>query len=306
MNYGEVLSKAWKTIWKHKVLWIFGILASCSSTNGSIGNIQSSYRGELPPQWQRFFDQFAQLPAWQIALLVGGLLLISLLLVIIAIFLSTIGRIGLIRGTSQVDQGVEKLSFGELFSGSMPFFLRVFGLNLLIGLLGFLLAMILIAPLIVLTMVTFGIGALCLVPLICVLIPIVWFIGIVIEQANIAIVVENLGILAGLQRGWDIVRNNLGPVIIMALILYLGVSLIAGFIIGLPLVLLGMPLIVGVLSGAERALQGGALISALCFIGYLPILIVLSGILRAYIESAWTLTFLRLRSKPIIAQPQQT
>ncbi len=29
-NFGEVLSRAWQIIWKHKVLWIFGILASCS------------------------------------------------------------------------------------------------------------------------------------------------------------------------------------------------------------------------------------------------------------------------------------
>jgi hypothetical protein len=36
------------------------------------------------------------------------------------------------------------------------------------------------------------------------------------------------------------------------------------------------------------------LIAALCFVAYLPILLILSGALRSYIESAWTLTFLRL------------
>lgn len=304
MNLGEVLSQAWKIIWKHKVLWIFGILASCSGANGSIGNVQSTYRGEAPPQLERLIDQFARLPEWQIALIVGIILLIFLILIVISIFLSTIGRIGLIRGTVQVEQGLEKLSFGELFSGSIPFFLRIFGLNLLVGLLGFLAALILIAPFIVLTIATFGVGALCLLPLFCVFIPMAWFIGIIVEQANIAIVSENLGILAGLKRGWDIVRNNLGAVILMALILYVGISLIAGFIIGLPLIFLVGPFVVGALSGTERALQGGALISVLCFIGYLPILLILSGILSAYIQSAWTLTFLRLRSKPIIAKPQ--
>jgi hypothetical protein len=28
-NFGEVLTRAWQIIWKHKVLWVFGILASC-------------------------------------------------------------------------------------------------------------------------------------------------------------------------------------------------------------------------------------------------------------------------------------
>jgi hypothetical protein len=39
-------------------------------------------------------------------------------------------------------------------------------------------------------------------------------------------------------------------------------------------------------------------VSALCCVSYLPILIVVSGIIRAYIGSAWTLTFLRLTKWP--------
>ena len=34
MDYGEVLSRAWRIIWKHKVLWIFGIMAGCTSGSG--------------------------------------------------------------------------------------------------------------------------------------------------------------------------------------------------------------------------------------------------------------------------------
>ena len=33
-NFGEVLTRAWQNIWKHKVLWIFGILASCARGSG--------------------------------------------------------------------------------------------------------------------------------------------------------------------------------------------------------------------------------------------------------------------------------
>ena len=33
MDFGEILSRAWQIIWKHKILWVFGILAGCSSTN---------------------------------------------------------------------------------------------------------------------------------------------------------------------------------------------------------------------------------------------------------------------------------
>ena len=33
-NFGEVLTRAWQIIWKHRVLWIFGILASCGRGGG--------------------------------------------------------------------------------------------------------------------------------------------------------------------------------------------------------------------------------------------------------------------------------
>ena len=29
MNILEIVKRAWKIIWKHKSLWVFGILASC-------------------------------------------------------------------------------------------------------------------------------------------------------------------------------------------------------------------------------------------------------------------------------------
>ncbi len=74
----------------------------------------------------------------------------------------------MIRGTLQAEEGAERLSFGELFRGSMPFFWRVFGLTFLIGLI----FMLLFVPLMLFGMITAGIGFLCLLPLICLLIPV--------------------------------------------------------------------------------------------------------------------------------------
>ena len=57
MDYGEVLSKAWKIIWKHKVLWIFGILASFGQgsgggSGGSGGNSGVSRWGKFIRFWE--------------------------------------------------------------------------------------------------------------------------------------------------------------------------------------------------------------------------------------------------------------
>lgn len=302
MDFGNVLSRAWQIVWKHKVLWIFGILVGCSSGGGGGSSLRTSYRQQPPEQFRPLIQALENLTDAQIALIIGVITLTVLVLVALVIFLSTIGRIGLIRGTQQAEAGAISLAFGELFSGSMPYFWRVFGLNLVVGLATAIVLVALLALGVFGTVVTFGVGALCFIPLICILIPLLWFVSVIVEQASIAIVLENLGILDGLRRGWEVVRANLGTIIVMALILILGVGGIGGLIIGLPLVFIVIPAVIGVMAGSQRALGGGLLIAGLCFVAYLPFFLILSGILHAYIESAWTLTFMRLGSAPAARQ----
>ena len=296
MDFGEVLSKAWKIVWKHKVLWIFGILASCSNASGGM-NSSSSYQSkdmQLPSGFENFFTQT---PEWQLILIGIVIFLVILLLVLLAVFLGTIGRIGLIRGTQQADKEIEtRLVFGELFKGSMPYFWRVFLLNLLVGLFIFFAIFILIVVGVLGAVASLGIGLICIIPLICLLIPLIWIVSIVTEQSSIAIVIEDMGVMDGLKRGWEIVKQNAGVMALMWLILVLGVSGIGGLIISLPLVITIVTAVIPLILGSEEVVQSSLILAGICFVGYLPVLIVLSGILRSFVESAWTLTFMRLTS----------
>jgi len=87
--------------------------------------------------------------------------------------------------------------------------------------------------------------------------------------------------------------------ILMGLILIVGVSLIGGFIIGLPLLLVAIPAVAGIATGTSDAVRNGLILSGVFFIIYLPFLLLFSGLLRAYNSSAWTLTYLRLTNKPM-------
>lgn len=303
MDFGQVLSRAWGIIWKHKVMWIFGILAGCSGSTGGTGNFRVAFDRPAPPSVERFFNQFGQLPNWQIGLIIGGTVLIILLLVVLAIFLGTVGRVGLVRGTVQAEEDAETLIFGELFSGSLPYFWRVFGLNLLIGLAWVVAAIIILVLVAVVGIATLGIGLFCLLPLLCLLIPLIWFVNLVVEQAIIAIVVEDAGIGEGLQRGWDVFTQNFGSIFVMGLIL-LVVNLVGGFVLGLPFAIVVLPAIIGGVAGTQRALGGGLLVAAICFTAYLPFLLVLGGALRSYIGTAWTLTYLRLTRPPEPAEAE--
>lgn len=289
-NFGEVLARAWQIIWKHKVLWIFGVFAGCSRGGGGGGGGSGIETGTQQPfpELQRFFEQIGQWidnNAWIVAVFV----ILILVLVVVSIFLGTIGRIGLIKGTYRAEQGTEQMIFGEMFSESMPYFWRVFGLSLLIGLL----FLLIFLPLIFFGIITAGIGFICILPLLCLLIPISWAVMVVIEQANAAIVLEDLGIGDGLRRGWEVVRANIGTMILMALILFIG-SAVVGIVLAIPLIVAVVPLVIGSAAGAERT---PLLIFGVCCAVYLPILLLLNGILTAYIQTAWTLTYMRL-TKP--------
>lgn len=291
MDIGEVLGKSWQTIWKHKALWIFGILASCTS-GGNSGGSNVSYQftsDELPPGIERTFTNLSE---GELAVIGIVLLCLALLVVLLFIFLSAMGRIGLIKGTVDADQGMESITFGRVFSESMPYFWRVFGLNLIFGLALFFLILLFFAAALTLTLVTFGLGLICLIPLLCLFVPFAWLIGVYLEQANIALVVEDLGIMEALTRGWEVFRENLGTMFVMGLILILG-SWVVFFLIGLPLTAVFGTAVASLIIG-EGQVGSGLVLATLCFVLYLPVLIILYGIVRAYIGSAWTLTFLRL------------
>jgi hypothetical protein len=307
-NFGEVLTRAWKNIWKHKVLWVFGILASCArrgggGSGGGNSNYSSGSGGENPfsgGQAEQFMNQVGQYLEDNLWIIIAAVLAI-LLLSLISYSLGMIGRIGMIKGTSLAEKGAESIAFGEVWSESLPYFWRIFGLNFLVGLAFF----VIFIPFILLGVIAAGvIGPLtagvgffaCLIPILCLLVPISWAVSLIVEQAQPAIVLEDLGMLDGFKRGWQIVRSNVVPMIIMALILGIG-GAIVGVIVAMPLVIAFVPIIVGMDSLRESLTP--LYIALACCLAYMPVLIFFNGILTAYIQSAWALTYMKL------AQPRE-
>jgi hypothetical protein len=303
-NFGEILTRAWQIIWKHKVFWIFGILAGCSRGSSGFNSNFNFDNGDftgpptnLPPQVERFIEYMAEN--------ISAIIAISIALVcifwIVAIFLGTIGRIGLIRGVGLVETG-ESVAFGQLFSESMPYFWRIFGLSVLISLPFLFVVGALVAGFIVFAIAmsegsnASALGFLALMPFfigcLCLLVPIGFVINLIVRQAERVIVLENAGVLPSLSRGWDIFRSNLGPIIIMAIILAV-IGLVVGFIIAIPVLIIVIPATIAFVAG--NAPNWNALLFALaCTCLLSPILWLINGIMVAYVESAWTLTYLRL------------
>ena len=317
MNYGEILSKAWKIIWKHKVLWIFGLLASCMAnqrpSGGGGGGSGYSFGGEdainqgnmngifegangLFSQLQQFTET---VPIWLIVMVFIAIMCgLAIVLFFISIVLGTFGKIGLVRGAWQADEGVERLQFSELWRESQPFFWRVILLYILRWLLGLVLTMLLILPFILVTILTLGCALCFLIPL---SIAFSWLITILVEQSIIAIVSENLDIGSGINKAWQVITQNLLKFVLMALILMIG-SGIVGLIIALPIFAIILPLIGGILIGENVVIGIGVVLSCLMLLVYIPVAIVLSSVLQAYLGTTWTLVYRRLTGREEILQ----
>lgn len=302
MNYGEVLSNAWKIIWKYKVLWIFGILAGLGSGGGSSGNGGSGNRfnftnGSNPgnfnfPNYSDRVLPWLENNWWLIAVLI----LLAILVVIAVIILGTYGRIGLTRGAWQADDGAARLTFGGLFAESGRYFWRVLLLAILIFAVSLLLVILIALPSTLLAVATLGIGLICLIPFFCILGIIGWVAQIIIRLAIISIVGEDLGVMAGLQRGWEIVRAHLAETLVMGLILGIGGGVV-NFLIALPFLGALLPLGMMIFDQTSQVVRTSMITAGVLFCLYLPVAIFLGGVVESYVGTAWTLTFRRLSGR---------
>lgn len=286
LNYSAILNRAWKLTWNHKILWLFGILAGLGGGGGVSfnqnfgGGPSGGTTTDLSRVWERFSGRFDE--AVVLAILIGVVILV-IVLAVATLILSIIGRGGLIGGVQLADRK-NAVTFGEAWRIGVKNFVPV----LLIGLVVFVL------NLAVGTMSLFAAATICLAPLACVLSLLSIPIAVIAYFAQIAVVTENLSAAAAASRAWQVIKANFGAILILGLIVF-GVSLVVGFILAAPFFFIGASLLVGLfaLASGDAPQIGNAtlLISGLCFVAYLPVVIVIGGILQAWVTAAWTLAY---------------
>lgn len=297
MEIGNILSRAWTIVWKHKVLWVFGILASCGSRSGGSsgggGNSISNDAGQPfnpPPELQRFFTDIERslrtVSEEQIAMFVVIFAAAICLIAIITWLVGLYGKTGVTVGALQAEAG-DTVTFRSIWSQSWSVFDRVAGLNLLLVLPPILFGIVVAVGLVAIGALTMGIGILCILPLLCLLIPLGVAYGIFTDFATIAAIKEGLGISAAIQRGWDVLSKNVGNILILALILILG-GLVVSLILAIPFFLAFIPLLIG---AAQGNVAQNLTLSLICIVASLPVTLVLSGILHSYLQTAWTLGY---------------
>ena len=319
MNFDivEVAVRAWKITWKYKVLWIFGMLASCGRrSGGNSSNSQSRtsngqfptdgpFTNEMIQQMDRFVERMGSWfegHSWVIV----AVIIFFLLWIILQIFFSVTGSIGLIRGAYQAETGVEQIHFGSLFGESLRYFWRVIGLGLtvylpiILGLVGFFVVFIFFLDKTSPSSSPAFAGSAALLFLLgfcCCLVPLMLLLGLYYTQAIRALILEDLGVFKSLSRGWEIFRKNIGGLIVAAIIVFV-INLVIGLIIAIPIYIAIFPVLIKLTAGEITSWR--PFIIAITFVlCYSPIAWFLTGVLTTYTETIWTLIYMR------VAQPKE-
>ncbi len=284
MDYGEILSTAWKTAWKHKVIYGFGLLGMAVPAL-MVFLMGGFFAFSTPQELENAFDA----GQGSFGIIFFGLLL---LLNLVSLVFSALSNAGTYKGTLQALDGADRLPFGNLWEASWPYIGRIAGLFLLIGLGG---AVVFAVPAL-LGMVTAGVAFLCILPMMIVLVPLGILMYLTIQLGMAAIVGDDLGLFAALKRAWELIRRKFWPLALMTVILYLA-QMMVGMVISMPMFFVQALLIVPLSSGNidETFIFRGF---GILFAVILPLAFLAQGLVMAYINSAWMVTYLRASRQP--------
>src|SRR5258706_8212242 len=211
-DFGGTLRRAWEITWKHKILWLFGILSFIAGGRASLSFRAPRFPTDLDPTDPTLFPRLQRnFPNLDQNVLVGigvGILCLIVIIAIVLFVLHIIGRGALIGGIQLADTNGQ-VSFGQAWGLGLKHFWTV----LLIGLIVAIVAGIV-------GLASFVAAAtVCLIPLACVGFLIVAALSVFTYLAQIAAVTENLSFSEAIGRALAVVQANLAPVLILAVLL---------------------------------------------------------------------------------------
>ena len=294
MNYGEILGTAWKVFWKYKVLWLVGILPYLLYCLGVLGSmLLVPGFPSMDPEY--LAERFAQDLSFFIPVVPLLVMLVSLLvfLVLLAYALAA-NSLGVLKA----EQGAGGLRFGELVGDTAPYFWRVLGLYALFFAAGAVIYLSVFGFMVVTVLASAGFASLCVFPLMLLLLPLFLIAYVLAEQAKAAIIVEDLDMMSGLRRGWEILKANFWGLVLMGLILYGGMYIVS-LVAAIPLyAVMFVPLMTSFGGDSHQTFESSFRLVMTIMMVVMPFYMILQGLLAVYIRSTWTLTYLRL-TRPI-------
>ncbi|MHB1293714.1 MAG: DUF7544 domain-containing protein [Anaerolineae bacterium] len=328
MEYGRIINRAVSITWRHKVLWIFGIAVALFSGGNSGSGIQQLFQSS---SWQESAPNmpFGQVPDWSvIAPIVLGILGLTLALGFVwsvtGIIVRYTGEGGLIAMVDEVET-TETTTFRSGVNRGWRRLLRLFAIDLLLGIgaaivvgvlvvIGVLVGLLTAALVAGLSQAGEGATAVSVILVVVVgMVGLALFILLMIavsaaitllrEYAFRASLLEQLGVFDSIGAAWRLARAHLKESLLMWLLL--GLIGLAISIVTLPIFLLGVGAVAVPAMGAYALTESAgwaALVAFPLLIAVVLVAIAISGVVKSFTSSVWTLTYRELRGPlPTIA-----
>ena len=333
MDIGATVSRAINITFKHRVLWVLGFLAALSggglSSNtsfqmpgGNMGGSTGTTGGAMSPEMQRFFDMLQE-NSGLIFAGVAGLACVILVISIVLWVISIIARGGLIGAVDQIERE-GSVTFGQAWRMGAAKFWRLLGINILLALpiiiVGIIVAVLIGGSVVAMvataagadgqlsdsqaaSMAGGGLAVFCVGGAFACIAVIYSIIASALSTfGERAIVLDNTGVMDGIRKGWEVFRNNLGNIILLAILMFV-IAVVIGFVVGIVSVALFAPVLVSTvvtLGNGETIGAATIILGALAFIAVVIISAIISALFVAFNSSAWTLAYRQFTGRGLV------
>lgn len=328
IQYFTILGDSFNFMLKYKVLLFFAFLIMMFTGSGS-GNINfpstsdfdtgepvyerpwtptETSEGMAPDILQDFRSEYGDFLEGPMVLVIG-LAILGFLLVwmVISFYVRNMSWAGLIRGVKQGLLGKgESMTIKSLWSGSTRYLGRLIGLELLAGLVIFLIIM---PAIVLIVLIAFAGGAFVML-LCCLLIPVFfllilfsWVIGFVIQTAKRFIIFDDVGVIDSIKKSWEFTKKYFWKIFLGNLVLiipaipFMMVGYIVMLMIMLPLMIALVPMMLSsstIILGIVIAIIAGLLLKVVLGAITAPLVVVT--------ESFWQMIMVDLEGKKVLGK----
>jgi len=348
MDHVTILKRAWNNVWRYRALWVFGIILALTTGSGGTETASSARDGgnnrdrsiaglRLPDDFSvelgdgirqeleeldRLFSR--EIPPQVVSTIIAvviGLLCIGILLFVVGRIARYVAETSLIGMVDKHEETGKQQSVRQGFRmgwsrAAWRLFLIDLAVDLPVALTFILLFALAFAPLLLWTGRSTGLGTVGTVSTIGLFFTVV-FLAIVVGAAlsllkrffRCACVLDGLGVVESIRRGWAMVRQNLKDAGLMWLIM-IGVNLawmlvmvpIGALLFGVGAVMGGGPALLAgkwaesAFGGAAAWILGGAVGIPIFLAVVVAPLVFLGGLREIFQSSTWTLTYRELRA----------
>ena len=296
MNYGNILSSAWKTLWKHKVILWFGTLMAIP--NALMGIVMAGiFYSFTEEKFISFVEGNSTEP--DAFLLFVILFFVSMILLsILSYAMMALSFAGALKGTFDLKNKETTISFHELWDASLPYVWRIFGIIFIIFIVIFSFFAVIMFLGAIFGAVTAGIGFICLTPLMLLIIPLELLAFLFASIALASVVAEDIGVFDAMRKARDLLKENFWTWILMGIIV--GFILWAvSMVVMVPMQFAQFVFMMPMLSDPYVQEPTAFLRPfSILMVIMIPLMGIVQGLSLAYGNAVWIFSYLDITSKP--------